>query len=122
MSTTSNYNAFDPAQYYLRYNNLPDSTYYNYFFFNPFFDSAGLPIPAFWNWSNAQYLEYWSAMFDSPLVRATLLFFISNTVISFLGCWYFLYTWLKNSGFEGFEYSQLAQNKDPDGITQKMEW
>ena len=43
--STITYSDYDPAQWYLKYNNQPDSTFYSYYVFNEFFDRAGYPIP-----------------------------------------------------------------------------
>ena len=44
-STAANYNPYDPAPWYLKYNNDPTSTYYTYYIFNKFFDDMGMPLP-----------------------------------------------------------------------------
>ena len=36
---------YDPLFWYLKYNNDPTSKYYNWYVFNPLFDSAELSIP-----------------------------------------------------------------------------
>ena len=109
---SSTYSDYDPAQYYLKYNNQPTSTFYTYFVFNTFFDTMGYPLPNVFNFDNIFYLQYWSAIFESPLLKAGLLFSISSTCISGLMLIYFIFTWLKNSGFEGFDYNKDPKNND----------
>ena len=43
--SAATYNPYNPAPWYLKYNNDPTSTYYTYYKFYKFFDDAGMPIP-----------------------------------------------------------------------------
>ena len=114
------YSDYDPAQFYLKYNNQPTSTYYTYYIFNTFFDKMGYPLPNMFDFTHAITLQYWSSIFESPLLKAGLLFSISNTTICSILLVYFIFTWLKNSGFEGFEYNNDPKNIDT--IIAPMSW
>ena len=109
---TTTYSTYDPAQYYLRYNNQPTSTYYSYYIFNQFFDAMDMPIPNIFDFTHSQYLQYWSSIFESPILKASLLFLVSNTIFIGLLCVYFLFSWLKSDGFVGFEYNFLPEYQD----------
>ena len=119
MSTTT-YSAYDPAPYYLRYNNQPSSTYYSYYLFSPFFDFMQMPVPNIADTSHAIYLQYWSSIFESPILKAGLLFLVSNTIVFGLLAVYFIFTWLKSDGFTGFEWN--LDPKNIDAVTTAMTW
>ena len=72
------------------------------------------------NFENALYLQYWSAIFENPWVKSTLLLSLFMTVLSLFGSVYFCWTYLKKEGFEGFDW-----NTEPHNIDQTykpMEW
>ena len=115
------YNSYyDPTPWYLKYDNIPDAVYKSYFYFDKTMNSFGLPIPNVGEITHIIYLEYWSAIFESPMIKAALLFFVSNAVFCFLIAVFLFLSYLKGEGFEGFEWNMLDKNKD--AVTKAMQW
>ena len=111
-SLYAGFSYYDPTPWYLRYDNLKSSEYYDYFVFNKLFNSARLPIPAFWEIKHIVYLQYWSALLESPWIKASLLFMTANTMFTILATIFFFESWLKGEGFEGWDFNTYAKNKD----------
>ena len=119
-ATTYLYSDYDPAKYYTNYD--PSSDFYlqtDIYKDIPVLDSLGYPIPNAFNFDNINYLQYWSAIFDFPLIKAGLLFSVFATVIGALACIIFVFNWMKNDGFAGFDW-----NSDPHNIDayEPMQW
>ena len=112
VSQWPNNSYYDPTPWYLKYDNVPDSIYKSYFYFDKTMNSFGLPVPNIGEISHIVYLEYWSAIFESPMIKAALLFFVSNSVFSLLIGIFFFLSYLKGEGFEGFEWNLMDKNKD----------
>ena len=113
LSTTYLFSQYDPAQFYLNY--TPTSKFYDntvFYSYNDFFDKIGYPVPNILNFGNAIYLQYWSALFEHPWLKSALLFSVFLTVISLFGLVYFTMTYLKHTGFEGFDWNKKPANID----------
>ena len=112
VSQWAGYSYYDPTPWYLKYDNIPDSIYKSYFLFDKTMNSFNLPIPNISEPTHLIYLEYWSALFESPMIKAALLFFTSNLVFSVLVAVAFFFSYLKGEGFEGFDWNKLPKNKE----------
>ena len=106
------YSDYDPSPWYLKYNNQPDSPFYYYFIYNQFFDQMGYPLPNIADYTHAGTLQYWSAIFESPLVKAGFFFSVSNTIFMAILLIFFVFSELKANGFEGYAYSKDPANID----------
>ena len=67
-----------------------------------------------------QYLQFWSSIFESPILKSLFLLTIVGSFVTILLTVFFTFSWLKSDGFEGFEYSFDPKNKDAK--TTAMTW
>ena len=121
LETVYLYSDYDIGRFYSEYS--PSTLFYkaagDFYTYNEFLDNLGYPVPNLFKAENYKYLEQYSCVLETPIVRAGLLFSVFMTVVGGLALIYFMFSYMKSEGYAGFEWNFDSHNIEP---FEPMKW